>query len=279
MPANLPREWYLIEEEYRNAKTTEEKIEKLKQLIAATPKHKGTENLLAQLRKRLSRLEKEKQGSRKPSGRQGFKKVGDLLVSIVGLTKAGKSTLLNCLTNASAEVSERPFTTKEPVTGVCRWKGVYMQFVEIPSFFLPKDLAIVRESDLVLILVRNEEELKEIEQILKKSGLWDKKKVVIKSLLFFPQAVKEGKADYSQLLDGILAETQVIRVFLKPVKAPVEGNAVVFKHKPTVKEVVERVNKKWLNTFKFARIYRGESVKKAGLDYELEDGDIVEIHA
>jgi hypothetical protein len=59
MPTNLPREWSLIDEEYRAAKNLDEKIEALKRLIAATPKHKGTSHLLAELRKKLSKLEDE----------------------------------------------------------------------------------------------------------------------------------------------------------------------------------------------------------------------------
>lgn len=278
MPANLPREWYLIEEEYRNAKTREEKIEKLKELIAATPKHKGTENLLAQLRKKLSKLMKEK--SKRPKSKQVFKKVGDLLVSIIGLTNSGKSTLLKALTNASVEISEKPFTTKEPVTGVCRWKGVYIQFVEIPSFFLPRDLAIARESDVMVILARNKGELREIERILKENKLWGKKKIIIENMLFSPEKIKgEIERDYSQLLDGIVAASGITRIFLKPKNSPMEESALVFKHKPTVREVVERINKRWLRTFKFARLYKEGMIKRVGLEYELEDGDIVEIHA
>jgi hypothetical protein len=45
MPTNLPREWSLIENEYREAKSLDEKIETLKRLISATPKNKATENL------------------------------------------------------------------------------------------------------------------------------------------------------------------------------------------------------------------------------------------
>ncbi|MFH8108856.1 MAG: hypothetical protein QXY24_03890, partial [Candidatus Aenigmatarchaeota archaeon] len=102
MPANLPAEWFAIEKEYLEERNLERKIELLKKLISATPKHKGTENLLAELRKRLARLEDQlEKKARKPGKKQAsIKKSGDLLVAILGLTKSGKSSLLNALTNA-----------------------------------------------------------------------------------------------------------------------------------------------------------------------------------
>jgi len=145
MPANLPAEWFTIENEYRREKNLEKKIELMKKLISSTPKHKGTENLLADLKKKLSKLEEElEKKSRKLKRRQEtIKKTGDILVAIVGLTKSGKSSLINALTNASVEVSDKPYTTKEPVTGVCLFEGVAIQLVEIPSFFLRKHMSIV----------------------------------------------------------------------------------------------------------------------------------------
>ena len=59
MPANLPAKWYVLNEKIKEARDLEEKVELLKKLISITPRHKGTENLLADLRKRLSRLKKE----------------------------------------------------------------------------------------------------------------------------------------------------------------------------------------------------------------------------
>ena len=274
MPANLPTEWYLIEEEYRNAKTKEEKIEKLKRLIAATPKHKGTEKLRARLKKQLAKLRKqtEKKGKRKV---KAFRKVGDILVAIVGKTNSGKSTLLHELTGASVEISSKPYTTKELATGVCYWKGVGLQLVEIPSFFLPRHLSVAKQADVVIILAGSPKELEE----LKENGV-ESKQVVLRKLFFSDSLVGvKVERDYSQLLNGIIELAGVVRVFTKPPGKPVEKKAVVFHGQPKVEDVIKRIDKRWLERFKFARVYRGKEMKRVGLEYKLEDGDVLEIHA
>ncbi|MEM5815263.1 MAG: TGS domain-containing protein [Candidatus Aenigmatarchaeota archaeon] len=273
MPTNLPREWYIIEENFRNEKSLEKKIQLLKQLIALTPKHKGTENLLMQLKKKLSKLEKEVESkSRKSCSKYpNIEKVGDILVSILGFTNVGKSTLLKELTNANVEICDKPYTTKEPQTGVCFFEGVYIQFVEIPSFFLKEHLSISHNSDILLIISRNEEEKEKIEEILKNNNLDKKKKIIISFTLL---------TNKNEILKKIIEECKIIRVFTKPPGKEVEKRAIILKKGEKIKDMIEKINKRWLNTFKFARIYDKTSFsgRKVGLEYELKDGDIVEIH-
>src|SRR5262245_29305472 len=57
MPANLTPQYKQAEERYRSATTPDEKLEALREMMALLPKHKGTENLQADLRKRLAKLE------------------------------------------------------------------------------------------------------------------------------------------------------------------------------------------------------------------------------
>ena len=284
MPTNLPREWYLLEERFRNEKNLEKKIELLKELIGITPKHKGTENLLADLRRRLAKLEEMLEKKNKKTGRRvkSLEKSGDILVSILGFTQVGKSTLLKTLTNASVEIDDRPYTTKEPATGVCFYKGVYVQFVEIPSFFLKEHLSICHSSDLLLLLVRNEEELKELEKILEQNKLKNKPKIVITKTINRSILLEniEASKEFSELLDGILRETKTIRVFMKPPGKEVEKRAVVLKDGATIKDLIEKLNVFWLRSFKFARIFDKTefSGRRVGLDYQLKDEDVVELH-
>jgi ribosome-interacting GTPase 1 len=273
MPANLPAEWYLVEEEYRKTKELSKKIELLKKLISVTPKHKGTENLLADLRKKLSRLEDEMERKSRKARRkaESIKKTGDLLVSIIGLTQSGKSTLLKNLTNASVEISSVPYTTKEPVTGVCLFEGVSIQLVEIPSFFLRKHMTIAHSSDLILLLVREEKDSEKLFKVLEENNLTDKKRIV------WPSSCK----DYQKLLNEILKECKIVRIFAKPVGKPAESKPIVMKEGSSIKDFIERINKNWLKTFKFARIFDDSkfSGRKVGLEYLLKDKDTVEVHA
>ncbi|MGB9880807.1 MAG: GTP-binding protein HSR1, partial [Anaerolineae bacterium] len=59
MPANLPPQYFEVEEKYHRAKTLEEKLEALEEMLAVIPKHKGTEKLQAEIKQRISKLKKE----------------------------------------------------------------------------------------------------------------------------------------------------------------------------------------------------------------------------
>lgn len=59
MPANLTPEYEKAEQRFRQATNSEEQAAALQAMLAAIPKHKGTEKMQAGLRRRLSQLRRE----------------------------------------------------------------------------------------------------------------------------------------------------------------------------------------------------------------------------
>ncbi|MGQ9660884.1 MAG: GTPase [Kiritimatiellia bacterium] len=119
MPANLTPEYLKAEQDYKRAETLEEKIACLQRMLAVIPKHKGTDKLQAELRRRLARLREEAES---PKGRQGvsrrIKPEGAGQIVLVGPPNSGKSSLLRALTNAQPLVANYPCSTREPLPGM-----------------------------------------------------------------------------------------------------------------------------------------------------------------
>ncbi|RMD66154.1 GTP-binding protein HSR1, partial [Candidatus Pacearchaeota archaeon] len=65
MPINAGPEYLKAEKEYLKAKDIDEKIYWLEEMIRRAPKHKGAENLLAELRSRLKKLREKAERARK----------------------------------------------------------------------------------------------------------------------------------------------------------------------------------------------------------------------
>ena len=59
MPANLTAQYKAAEERYRKAVGHDEKLDALREMLALLPKHKGTEKLQGDLRRRIAKLEDE----------------------------------------------------------------------------------------------------------------------------------------------------------------------------------------------------------------------------
>ncbi|MEE9155175.1 MAG: GTP-binding protein HSR1, partial [Gemmatimonadota bacterium] len=59
MPANLTPQYHTAEKQYRQANTIEEKLEALREMLAVIPKHKGTDKLQADIKRRISQLKEQ----------------------------------------------------------------------------------------------------------------------------------------------------------------------------------------------------------------------------
>src|SRR3954447_11076418 len=136
MPANLPPQYSKVEEEFRKAGTPAERLDKLREMFRLLPKHKGTEKLQSDLKKRISRTRDEIEGARAASKKGGISyripHEGAGQVVLVGAPNAGKSAVLAALSNARPEVAPYPFTTRTPQPGVMEYQDVRLQLVDLP---------------------------------------------------------------------------------------------------------------------------------------------------
>lgn len=160
MPTNLPPEYYEVEARYRAAQTTEEKIASLEELISAIPKHKGTDKLRADFRRRLSKLKSSAQ-SPKQVARQvspfHIDPEGAGQVVVAGAPNVGKSALVAALTNATPEVADYPFSTWTPTPGMMPIENIQVQLIDTPplseEYIEPELMNLIRRADLLLLLL------------------------------------------------------------------------------------------------------------------------------
>jgi ribosome-interacting GTPase 1 len=137
MPANLTPGYKEAEERYRQASDHDEKVAALREMLALLPKHKGTEKLHADLKKKLAKHEEEgahvaRSGHHAPDPGH-VKKEGAGQWALVGPPNAGKSALLAALTHAHPEIADYPFTTRTPQPGMMEYEDVLVQLVDTPA--------------------------------------------------------------------------------------------------------------------------------------------------
>jgi len=159
MPTNLPPEYFDAEKRYKHAANPREKINALEELISTVPKHKGTDKLRADLRKKLSQL-REDAIKRKKSGKGDLytlEKQGAAQVALAGLANSGKSSVLKTLTNANPVIADYPVSTLIPLSGMMPFEDIQFQLVDLPPVGNESTdgwvSGILRNADLLLLVV------------------------------------------------------------------------------------------------------------------------------
>jgi ribosome-interacting GTPase 1 len=160
MPANLPPQYFEKERELKNAKTPQERMAILEELLAIVPKHKGTEKLQALLKTKLAKLRNQSQ--KKPAvARHSYlyqiEKAGAGQLVLVGGPNSGKSSLVRALTNASPEIGDYPFTTHSPSPAMMPYENIQIQLVDLPpitpDFMEFWQAELIKGSDGVLVVL------------------------------------------------------------------------------------------------------------------------------
>lgn len=313
MPANLGPEYLAAEQEYRNADSVEARIAALEKMYAALPKHKGTEKLQAEIRRRLSQARKESQ-KRGPARATPFylvPKEGIGQIALVGPPNSGKSSLLGALTHARPEVAPYPYTTHAPAPGMALFEDVQIQLVDLPPLareWLEPWLAqtLRRAGRTVLVVSAGDpDDLGEIEFIEDQLAAWklEPPRLMVVTGIDRP----DGRENFLALEDLYRARYEclpvsavtgeglerflrrcfeildVVRVYTKaPGKKPDLAAPYVLPRGATVIDAARHVHKDFAEHMKLTRLFRRECPDEGlpvGRDHRVQDGDILEFHA
>jgi len=159
MPANLTPEYEKAELHYRQATSDEERLAGLQAMLSSIPKHKGTEKMQADIKRRISQLHREGQKAEHSKGPDPFHipHSGAGQVVLTGPANSGKSSLLAATTHAEVKVADYPFTTVLPQPGMWSKDDVQIELVDTPPFtadHMPAGLmGAIRNADVVCLVI------------------------------------------------------------------------------------------------------------------------------
>jgi hypothetical protein len=159
LPANLTPQYYNAEEAFKKAVSVEEKIAALEEMLAVIPKHKGTEKMQADLKKRLSKFRQEgmKKASVSRADPYSIERQGAGQVALLGFPNTGKSSFLAAMTRAKPKIADYPFTTTMPLAGMMPYEDIFIQLVDTPPVtaeIIPAGLSgTLRSADILLVMV------------------------------------------------------------------------------------------------------------------------------
>jgi small GTP-binding protein len=273
-------------------------------MLAICPKHKGTERVQEEIKKKIAKLKKIQPKGAKREQIYFVKKEGAGQVLVLGPPNSGKTSLVNLLCKTNFKVGDYPFTTQLPAPGMLKYENVLIQVVDTPP--LTKDFKpgwlknLARQSDSILILIdlenNPESQLREIEEIIEEWKI-EKEKIFLvgnkidsekgrENFERFKKGVKileisaKEKIKIEQLKKEIFESLKVIRVYAKEPKKEIDfENPFVIKKDKKLIDFVKEINKEWEEKFKGAKLYSKDlkSFKIVGRDYLLREGDIIEI--
>ncbi len=168
MPINAGFEYERARIKYEQAASPEAKLAALLEMQSAAPKHKGSENLRAEISKKIANLRREIEKQKEQQAKKGagisfnVKKEGAGQIVLIGLPNSGKSTILKALTGISVEIAPYEFTTTKPEIGMMNYKGALVQLVEVPAIIEgsaegkangTQFLSVVRNADAVALVL------------------------------------------------------------------------------------------------------------------------------
>lgn len=321
MPANLTPQYYAAEERYRQAKTPEDRIRALEEMLQVIPKHKGTEKLQGDIKRRIARFkdESKKKKQARAGGYDpfGVEKQGAGQVVLAGYPNSGKSSLVGALSRAKVKIAEYPFSTALPVSGMMPYRDTFIQLVDTPPLAVdnipPGLIGTFKEADLLLVVIDISapdclEQLEGLQQVFLDREVTDlsgNDEVIapIPFLIVANKADQPGTDDNLEVLRDLMPELQIFTVSAKGpgleelkdriydalgivrIYGKAAGRAAdmdrpfILKKGSTVLDFAAQIHKDFPRKLKSALVwgsskFEGQAVAR---DYELHDGDVVEL--
>ena len=316
MPANLPPTYYKLKHQHEAAKTDEERLSLLEEMLRIVPKHKGSEKVVSDIRHRIAKLKREPTGTGgKGTAKKGYSeripKQGAGQVVLLGPPNGGKSQILASFTNAKPEVSPTPYTTTMPTVGMLPYENIQFQVVDTPSitpdFVLPTVLTLTRNADLPLpvISLASDNLLDDLDVVVALLDEADRETPDNGTLIAANQLDAAGaeerldilKEFYGEvfricpisaetgegkntLLREIYTELDILRVYPKAPGKPIEqDDPIVLPSGATVLDAALNLHKDFVE-FRFARIWgpQWHDGQSVSRNDVVYDGDVVEFH-
>ena len=161
MPANLTPEYYKADKWYKSAGSDAERVLALEEMLRVIPKHKGTEHMRADLKKRLSKLRAASTDTKKSGGKHidifHIPKSGAGQVVLIGMPNCGKSSVVGALSKAKVNIADYPFATTKPAPGMMKYQDVPIELVDMPpvtaDYAAPGQVGTYRGCDLIGIVI------------------------------------------------------------------------------------------------------------------------------
>jgi ribosome-interacting GTPase 1 len=300
MPTNVTPEYRKAEESFRAARTVDEKIARLEDMIALLPKHKGTDHLFADLKRRMARLKGEQEAAGKKAGRGGgpdFTREGAAQVVLLGPPNSGKSSILQLVDSPPVTAEFMPVH----LPGLVRGADAALLVADLASDALLEDLEAVSHAFTLrhMRFVRERDEGGNGED----AGPDSSDPVLARVLANKSDA--PGAAERLELLRGLFAERldilpisgrdpaglealpeslfrwlAIVRVYTKaPGQKPDLVRPYTVFAGETVGGICARIHKDFAEKLRFARLWRGTAGPlTVSREEPLEDRDILELH-
>ncbi len=290
---NAGPEYYAAEEKYRQAKTNEDKLAALKEMLAFAPKHKGSQSILMEIKKKIVALKQEVLiDKRKKAGKKGggdfIRKQGAAQIALLGFANSGKTSLFNKLCDLRFPSTDVPFETRAVTPGMLEFEKVQLQLLDTPSITdqnKNKLFGIAKMADLALILI---DPMQDVKKQTKYFSELKKKQIILFSKRSYARGETEHfhydafeESDLLWIKRSLLKHLDLIRIYTKSPRGGIDREKpFVMVRGSTVSDLAKQIHKEFYQNLRYAKVWGSSKFpgQQVSGDFQMEDGDVVELH-